>query len=113
MAMDRDMPYESESEDYTTSAGLRLCPRRTWPAQGKMQVAHSHGAEFALHSNPLPPTRRQGCPATALVHPCLVASADSVVSADDAGEGNAAQPPEFYDAEADDRDDAWVQKMRR
>ena len=33
--------------------------------------------------------------------------------ADAAALGMDTQPPEFYDEEADERNEAWVQKMRR
>lgn len=40
-------------------------------------------------------------------------SGSAISDADAAGLGMEAQPAEFYDAEADDRNEAWVQKMRR
>jgi hypothetical protein len=44
----------------------------------------------------------------------LLCAADSNIGdADAAALGMDTQPPEFYDEEADERNEAWVQKMRR
>ena len=52
---------------------------------------------------PPPPTRRSQ----------LCAADSNVSDADAAALGMDTQPPEFYDEEADERNEAWVQKMRR
>ena len=69
-----------------------------------MSITYEARLQSAWPSPP-PPTACRRLP--------LCAADSNIGDADAAALGMDTQPPEFYDEEADERNEAWVQKMRR